>query len=106
MELSEFVRDSLVQIASGVRSAVDEVAELGGSVNPSAYKAAGDAGENGVSRIEFDVQLTIGSSGSAGAKVKVFSAFEVSAGTQIESALAHRIRFSVPLRLPAMFDRQ
>src|SRR5262245_23531827 len=107
VQLKDFVKSTLIQIAQGVAEAQEEAAGLGAFVNP--IRLAGTSGRwdrdtaNVASTVEFDVavQATEGTSTKSGIGVAVAS---LVLGTQVradESAAAtSRIKFSVDILLP------
>lgn len=107
MQLDEFVKNSLVQIAKGVSDAGKKVFELGGSVNPQDNAIVGGSKvpiDVQPSNIDFDVAVIVTDSGSseAGGQLKIASL--VSFGGKMENAESYqqtsRIKFSIPMRLP------
>lgn len=113
MELKDFVKETLVQIASGVEESIAAVRESGGYVNPAAKidisKSDGShfsslsTGQN-VFLIDFDVAVTVeeNTGSNAEAKLKVASLLSLGAGGNSEnkSSATNRIHFKVPLGLP------
>lgn len=112
MKLSEFVRDTLVQIIEGACDAQGRAEELGGGVNPHPVQSrpAGDQiahytynpGTDSYSRIQqvrFDVALTATEESKAAGSVAV-----AVLGGRLESSgsasSASRIQFEVPIALP------
>ena len=97
MELREFVRDSLIQIAGGVREANEHAL---GSTNQGAYtlSASGDPTETGVM---FDVAVTAGSTSSreAGGGLRVAGVgVGASGANEATEERVSRIRFCVTRR--------
>jgi len=112
MNLREFVKESLVQIVGGVNDAVNELQESGAVVNPRRRAGPPSQMHRGsatpIQDIEFDVAVTIGSTaettGGGSFGLQVFSiGAKSSSGTDSQSV--SRIRFSVPLALPARDER-
>lgn len=114
MELSEFVKQSLTQIVSGVKSAQEEIRTQGGYANPAVFASSpGNAstthfgsvedGQN-VLLVDFDVAVTVTDTieGGVGGKLSVASFFKVEAGGKGSTAseATSRIQFKVPLALP------
>lgn len=114
MELSEFVKQSLTQIVSGVKACQEEIRSQGGYVNPAVFASAPgntstthfgsvDDGHN-VLLVDFDVAVTVTDTieGAAGGKLSVASFFKVEAGGKGSTAseATSRIKFKVPLALP------
>jgi hypothetical protein len=113
MDLCEFVRASLVDIASGVQEADAAVSEIGGWVNPSHRDLPGSFRSVGrphgivtVQEVQFDVAVTAskaeGAEGKAGIEVVGISlGLGVKGTTQSEAVSVSRLRFSVPIVLPS-----
>lgn len=112
MDLKEFVRETLVQIAAGVKDAQSEVRTLGGIVNPatqnpstsgSSYFASVDDLHH-VFLVDFDVAVTVAENTgtNAHAKLNVATILTLGAGGQSanSSAATNRLTFKVPLALP------
>ena len=114
MELKEFIRDVLIQIAEGVRDADAAVLDAGGIASP-ATKHGPIAGarethfatlESGapVFLVDFDVAVTVSESSDKGADARLRIATVFSAGVgakELEStASVSRVRFKVPIALP------
>lgn len=103
MDLDEFVKSTIIQVVQGVHDASIEVGRIDKSAvvnprSPSRNYAKSD-------KLRFDVAITVSgrSAADAGAKVKVFSAFE--AGGKGEHAREHetmsRVQFEIPIALPS-----
>ena len=114
MELNEFVKQSLTQIAQGVKNSQEEIRDMGGFANPAVLSdATGQAsathfgsvgdGQN-VLLVDFDVALTVSDATELGAGGKLFvaSIFKAEAGRKNHSIneSTSRIQFKVPLALP------
>ena len=97
MKLQDFVTETLVEIATGVRDAQTKVDELGGAVNP--YRGSATA----VQDIEFDVEVSAAegtaTKGGLGILVGVLSV-GTKGQSESSSRSAGRIRFRVPIELP------
>jgi hypothetical protein len=112
MDLKEFVKETLVQITSGVRDAQSEVRSLGGIVNPATLTRTDGAGSyfstiddvHHVFLVDFDVAISVTESAgtNAGAKLNVATFLTLGAGGQSanSSAATNRLTFKVPLALP------
>lgn len=110
MNLEEFIRDTLVQIAKGAKAAGKDVAELGGSVNPASViqdaKGRTIYQEDGTSaplveRIAFDIAVTMSSTVEAGSELVRVAV--LNPGKRKSETLApaeSRIRFEIPILLP------
>jgi len=103
VELNEFVRNALVQIAEGVREAQKEMDEKkwGTRIAPSRVAQGTPSGETQL--VEFDVAVTVsadsGTSGKAG--LQVFSVLEASGGKAKTSSRSEvsRIKFGILIAL-------
>lgn len=116
MELKEFVTGVLVDIVEGIRAAQKGVGSDDAEVSPemdhrqvaSGWKGLNDRHARPVHVVEFDVAVAAaegsGTKGGIGVVVGIFAL-----GTRAESSAANetvsRVRFSVPLRLPAPKER-
>jgi hypothetical protein len=113
MELKEFVKETLTQIAAGVEESIASVRESGGYVNPAtrinskntdnSHFASMGHGRN-VFLVDFDVNVTVveETGTNAEAKLKVASLLSLGAGGESgnKSSATNRISFKVPLALP------
>lgn len=111
MELDEFVKVTLTQIASGVRDSLEVVRERGGYVNPAvparlkndSHFASLDYGVN-VFLVDFDVAVTVAEDKgtNAAAKLTVASLLSLQAGGESGSSntITNKISFKVPMALP------
>ena len=111
MDLKEFVKETLTQIAQGVSESQAQVYQLGGAVNPAmrgviakdAYFGDMHDGQH-VFLVDFDVAITATEETRANAKAKLKVATLLSlgggGGTNESQASTSRIRFKVPLALP------
>ncbi len=112
MELKDFIKNTLSQIASGVVEAEKEISTLGGSVNPiGGYFAQDQLGgrrwsfKDGIVEIvEFDVALTSSEKEGTAGGIGVFLG-GVHLGTKgtsgEEQVSSSRIKFSIPILLPS-----
>jgi hypothetical protein len=117
MELKEFVKETLVQIAEGVHEAGKELKPLNAAVNPShIYTAPHIAGDchaelaprstrsRTLQEIEFDVAVTTSSENGKKAGLGIFVG-SVGIGAQDTTDEAShtlsRIRFKVPMVFPS-----
>lgn len=113
MELKEFIKETLVQIAEGVEAAQTEVRDCGGFVNPAHrndpknifethFGVLGN-GQN-IFLVDFDISVTVieETGADAKAKLQVASFFKVGAGIESSSSnsATNRVSFKVPLGLP------
>ncbi|UTZ23041.1 hypothetical protein HB760_01520 [Vibrio campbellii] len=115
MQLDEYIKETLVQIAKGVKDASDEVETLGGKVNPARdhtehqAHASGQLSSKTIKKrpnkqtIKFDIALQVkessGVDASAKAKLAVLS-IGGGAKSHDESHTAHRVQFEIPVDLP------
>lgn len=114
MDVEEFVKDVLVQICKGVKSAQKEISAVGGSVNPTLSQAPDSAVTGfvgnlkkgrGVYLAEFDIAITASDEIKAegGGKIKVFDFASI--GRDISksgiTAATSRVKFRIPLAPPA-----
>ena len=115
MELKEFIKETLVQIAEGVKLAQDDYAKLGGKVNPDGmYEYSQDIthGNPGkyqtdrktpLSRVDFEISLSdeAGESGKSGIGVLLGALTLGSVGEDNNKTTSlTKVRFSVPVKLP------
>ena len=116
MQLDEYVRETLVQLAKGVNDAINEVEALGGRVNPAEIEYKNEGGmkftKTGKKRpaqqkVNFDIALqvkeTSGVDTQAKAKLAVVS-FGGGVKNLDESHSAHRIQFEIPVDLPTKLE--
>lgn len=108
MELKDFVKTTLVEIAEGVKEAQDATTEMGAAINPSAMYdnlAKGTMLHDGVpiQEIEFDVAVVAREEADVtpggGISIVVLKA-EVNGKFAYENTAVNRIRFHVPIALP------
>ena len=116
MELKEFIRGTLTQIAEGVRDAQESYSKIGGVVNPSNLHAVGgDTIPYGIVQsgfkdlvllcnVHFEVALTKEESGSQSDGIGVFldviSLGHKDTDSSVRSSVT-RITFDVPVSLPS-----
>ncbi len=117
MDLKEFVRESLVQIATGISEANTALAGTGAVVNPHNVQAySNDAKAYGrlnsafddkdalVELVEFDVAVTSESGTETGGGLKI-SVATIGIGTEGKSSGSQsnvsRIAFKVPMAYPS-----
>jgi len=113
MDLQEFVKQTLVDIVAGVQAAQEAVPggeariapALVSFASPAPREVVGHAADRTpVLSAEFDVAVTVNEGEGKRAGVGVFTGFvTVGGGGEKTSAMANisRVRFSVPLALPA-----
>lgn len=112
MDLKEFVRETLVQIATGVKDAQGDVRALGGIVNPATQNPSKSGNSyfssiddlHHVFLVDFDVAVTVAESAGTNAQAKLNVATILSLGiggqSANSSAATSRLNFKVPLALP------
>lgn len=112
MDLKEFVREALVQIATGVKDSQSDVRALGGTVNPATQNPSKNGNSyfssiddlHHVFLVDFDVAVTVAENTgtNAQAKLNVATILSLGAGGQSanSSAATNRLTFKVPLALP------
>jgi len=113
VELKEFIKESLIQIAEGIEAAQTEVRDCGGFVNPAHRTNSKEShqshfgslsnGQN-IFLVDFNVAVNVAedSGTNASAKIKVASLLELGAGgkSNNSSSASSKIEFKVPLALP------
>lgn len=111
MDLKEFVKATLTQVAEGVSEAQSSVRAVGGYINPAMVGVASREGYLGsvetgqhVFLVDFDVAVTVAEDTGthANAKLEVASLFSLGVGGKSgDSAQStSRVKFKVPLALP------
>lgn len=113
MELKEFIRETLAQIAAGVEAAQTEVRDAGGFVNPAhrtgkqepdkSHFGSLTSGQN-IFLVDFDVTVTVAEATETDGKAKLNVAGFLNLGTggqsNASSTATNRISFKVPLAMP------
>lgn len=102
MELEEFVKESIVQILSGVKKAQECTGELGHSiVNPHDIRYR--VGEYPIHLVEFDVAIVAVNSDKKGGKAGI-GVVGINAGGGIETtestSTVSRLKFQIPVSYP------
>ena len=112
MDLREFIAQTLAQIVEGIGDAQGRVKDRGAIVNPILHTSHEQAGKQGFLRsgdlfvpiVQFDVALTVvegtGTKGGIGVFAGAFT-LGSSGQSQSESSSVSRVKFSVPITLPA-----
>jgi hypothetical protein len=101
LELSDFIKTTLVQIALGVRNANEELHKShGGKYAGAPYRLHNNIGDNkSIPGVSFDVAVTAssGTSDKAGAKISVAQIFNIGGSVEAKSndTYLHRIKFVV-----------
>jgi hypothetical protein len=108
MELQEFVAESLTAIIEGVAAAIRDAdaKKLIGKVNPAFASGSEPPNwESYVQKVEFDVAVTAtersGVSGKGAIKVYSFAELGGDRSSSAENSTVSRIKFTIPLSLPA-----
>lgn len=112
MNLKEFIRESVTSIVEAASELQQELAAKGAVINPPTDGGASETFEEGgvrhtfrrVQVVEFDVALTASTETSGGGKagLKIWAAEAGVDGAHARtSEEVSRIRFSIPLALPA-----
>jgi len=103
MKLEEFVKESLLQIISGVKEANESIEAKDASVNPVSMGKAQVHERTYLSipvqNIEFDVAVSVSEGAKAGGGLTVMG-MGVKGGVSETSSTVSRIRFQVPIALP------
>lgn len=113
VELKEFIRETLAQIAAGVEAAQTEVRDAGGFVNPAHRTGKQEqdkshfgslmSGQN-IFLVDFDVTVTVIEATETEGKAKLNVAGLLNLGTggqsNASSTATNRISFKVPLAMP------
>jgi len=113
VELKEFIRETLAQIAAGVEAAQTEVRDAGGFVNPAhrtgkqeqdkSHFGSLTSGQN-IFLVDFDVTVTVIEATETEGKAKLNVAGLLNLGTggqsNASSTATNRISFKVPLAMP------
>lgn len=108
MDLKDFVKTSIKDIATASQELQTELAETGVLVNPPVSSMQKDIFEEGnvgctwrqIRDVDFDVAVVASSAGGGKAALKVWSV-EISGGADGAHETSSRLRFSIPIALPA-----
>ncbi|MCR3972685.1 hypothetical protein ACTG2W_02370 [Aeromonas sp. 96A] len=99
MQLEKFVQSAIQQIAKGVSNASEDVASLGGRVNPH-----NPSSSPRLTNIDFDVALVVseGSQLQGEGKVSLIKVFSLGGSAQESNAYQQtsRVKFTVAVELP------
>ena len=114
MELKEFISQSITQIFEGVKNAQSQTKELNGSIAPDKFRVGkeiqphpaivGFVHNTPVISVEFDVSVTIQDTSKEKAGAGIFVtvlALGGQLGSESLNSQVSRLRFSVPIILPA-----
>ncbi len=109
MELKEFVKETLVQIASGVVEAQEELSETGCLINPEGFVT----GENNIKPgfkgefrylqfVKMNVQVTVSEEAGNKAGISVASIIKAGVNTEVSSSSNNMtsLEFKIPISLP------
>lgn len=118
MELKDFIKSVILDVADAVKECQDEIAN-GTIISPMNVKGEDDIiktekGDIKVSYIDFEIAITVNEeqedSGNAKAGIKVLSAFlggsvsgETSSANKTSNENISRIRFSIPVAFTPTF---
>lgn len=107
MELQEFITQTLVDIASGVKGAQEQVGELGGKINPDSVVGDGVTrqfnSKQSVIFIDMNIALSVEEQTKKGSAIGVISGALSLGATKGKSDIHSNvtsIKFSVPMILP------
>lgn len=107
MDLSEFVRETLNSIVTGVVNSQDDMKDTNAIINPSTINTDGFIGHKGkrkVTNISFNVAVTVEDidEGRKGFKIAVADIISLGTNNQEKTAnqVISRIAFEIPLLLP------
>ncbi|NDV46291.1 hypothetical protein D0T49_04470 [Paludibacter sp. 221] len=116
MELNKFIKETIVEIFTGIKQSQEEVKEIGGEINPItsvqngvlvSYPKGIDLSETiiSVDKIEFEILLTESDKAGSNTGIGVMLA-GIGIGGQSksdkENIIANKIKFSIPVS----FSRQ
>lgn len=111
ISIENFVSDVLTGIVKGAVKANEEIAGLGGRINPSVNvdMSVPRTVERGdlLCRAEFDIALSVGGKKGGNVKVGVFSGFLGGGGgaeTENRTSAVSRVKFTVPYSLPQTIE--
>ena len=100
MELKDFIKDTLIQIVSGVDEAQEAVADKA-VINP--VNDAFELNRAAPVKVFFDVALTVTESAGGKAVIGIFTSglsLGVKGGAEVGSRSLNRVQFNVPVILP------
>ncbi|HBX44444.1 MAG TPA: hypothetical protein DEG28_00925 [Porphyromonadaceae bacterium] len=114
MELKEFIKETLLQIITGVRDAQTESAEYDAIVNPANIEKGDvmvthiDNNVRTVQNICFEVALASSSSEATKAGIGVMLAYiggGINKNTDGQNSITTGIKFTIPIALPAIDNK-
>ncbi len=118
MNLQTFVKETLIQLAKGIREAQGALQDTGAMIAPrevwtpdasshaivfSAPRKSNDVGRP-ISMVEFDVSVTVEEKKGKGAEIRVGSGsigFGIFGRKSLTDQTTSRVKFTVPVALPA-----
>jgi hypothetical protein len=111
MDLRDFVSETLIQIADGVKQAQEKATEIGARVNPKLTGGATHAAQHGflaasgapAQIVQFDVALTVKEGSGTKGGIGIFAGAVTlgsSGQSNAENSSVSRVKFSVPLSFP------
>ena len=111
MDLRDFVSETLIQIADGVKQAQEKATEIGARVNPKLTGGATHAAQHGflaasgapAQIVQFDVALTVKEGSGTKGGIGIFAGAVTlgsSGQSNVENSSVSRVKFSVPLSFP------
>ena len=112
MKLSEFVRETLNSVVSGVVLSQEDLKKTNAIINPSTIDENGfislSYGNKRIVNVSFDVAVTVDNTDGdkAGIKVSVANFFSGSVGAETKTAnqKVSRVSFEIPVLLPINDD--
>lgn len=112
MKLSEFVRETLNSVVSGVVLSQEDLKKTNAIINPSTIDENGfvslSYGNKRIVNVSFDVAVTVDNidGDKAGVKVSVANFFSGSVGGETKTAnqKVSRVSFEIPILLPINDD--
>lgn len=113
MDLRDFVAETLIQIADGVKQAQEKTTGTGARVNPRLTGGATHAAQHGflpasgapAQIVQFDVALTVKEGTGTKGGIGIFAgAITIGSSGQsnAENSSISRVKFCVPLSLPEL----
>jgi Trypsin-co-occurring domain 2 len=109
MKLREFIAEALMEVQHGVQDAIERRDKSGvvGRISP-AFRDPSDPSVDWaklVEKVEFDVAVTESSTkeaaGGGGLEIAFIGKLDAKASSKVEHSAVNRIKFSVPVLLPA-----
>ncbi len=105
MNLSEFVKDCLLEISSGINMAIEETSKMANKNRTAINPASQNTNHSPPKDITFDIALSVqeenSASGSAGIRI-----FSVKIGADAKNGVTNqqvsRVTFSIPVAWPSV----